>query len=86
MKMKVNWILEGWKEMNKKKARRACCTGGRNGKQTRTCPNEHKSCSFFFYNKNVLSSSWVWNQMKCNEGNKNISYYTSGIKGFISYF
>lgn len=24
--------------------------------------------------------------MKCNEGNKNIGYYTSGIKRFICYF
>lgn len=84
--MKINWILEGGKELNKKKARRSCCTEGWHTKQSRTYPSEPKSCSFFFYNKNALSSPWVWDQMKCNEGNKNISYYTSGIKAFISYF
>lgn len=64
---------EGQKELYRKKASARCI--GWNVKHTRMWPNEHKSVHS--HNKNALSSSWVCNaQVKCNEGNKNVSYYT----------
>lgn len=77
---------EGWKELSKKKARRACCAVREVGMVSIQECVQMNTKVVIFYNKTALSSSWLWDQTECNEGNTNIGRYTSGIKGFISYF